>query len=169
MMPTGFDPSRAREAIREQAQTKDVEGIIAAVEEGVARFAAAAGRLPAERMDVVMPASEWTPQDCIEHLVSWDVRIAVEVLHVALTGALPESSAPTQPGGREGLLAQQREALDSLYAHVREASPDAFLDFTWDHPIFGPLNWREWLYFLRLHARDHAAQLSAAVDAWGGP
>lgn len=166
MMPAGFDPSPAREAIREQARTKDIEGLIAAVEGGVARFTAAAGAVPAERMGETMPGSEWTPLDCMEHLVSWDVRIAVEVLHVALTGALPESIPAAKPGPRERWFAQQREALDSLYAHIREASPDAFLDVTWEHPIFGPLNWREWLYFLRLHASDHASQLTAAVEAW---
>ena len=51
--------------------------------------------------------------------------------------------------------------------HIRAADPNANLDTKWRHPMFGDLNWREWLLFLRIHAQDHARQLEK-MDAQGG-
>ncbi len=33
------------------------------------------------------------------------------------------------------------------------------LERTWDHPMFGSLNFREWIAFQRLHAMDHVQQM----------
>ena len=33
------------------------------------------------------------------------------------------------------------------------------LERTWDHPWFGPLNFKEWIVFQRLHAMDHVQQI----------
>ena len=36
---------------------------------------------------------------------------------------------------------------------------------TVEHPMFGPLNWRETLLFMRLHDLDHAGQLGKIAAA----
>ena len=69
------------------------------------------------------------------------------------------------PSGREELLAKHAEAIESLFAHVREAAPDDFLNVTWSNDAFGELNWREWLLFLEHHCSEHARQLTAMRDA----
>jgi hypothetical protein len=47
---------------------------------------------------------------------------------------------------------------------VLAADPTAHLDRSIYHPIFGNLNWREALLFLRIHDLDHARQIQAATD-----
>lgn len=42
------------------------------------------------------------------------------------------------------------------------------LDQTIDHGMFGSLNWRETLLFLRLHDLDHAGQLGKIAGALAG-
>ena len=71
----------------------------------------------------------------------------------------------TLPAERDALIASHQDALDSLYIHVRDANPDAFILTTWPHSIFGELNWHEWLLFLELHTLDHARQLEATSNA----
>ena len=53
-------------------------------------------------------------------------------------------------------LERDREAL---FARVARAEPSARLDVTIEHFMFGSLNWRETLLFMRLHDLDHAGQL----------
>jgi len=64
-------------------------------------------------------------------------------------------------------LANDREALfaRALAADASRAS----LDRTIEHPMFGPLTWRETLLFSRLHDLDHAGQLQKIATALAAP
>jgi hypothetical protein len=46
---------------------------------------------------------------------------------------------------------------------VRAASDD-FAGITWDHPAFGPMNWRQWMVFISVHTAAHADQLEAMAQ-----
>ena len=74
------------------------------------------------------------------------------------------------PPGRTGLTAggdrpieELRRALAGLWAETGQlvaSLPEAGnLERTWDHPWFGPLNFKEWIAFQRLHALDHLQQM----------
>ena len=152
---------RGRAYLKSKAAELSIEEIISKVGAAVARAHAAAATIPAERFGVSLAEGEWSGEECLRHLVEWDVRNAQQILYVALSGELPPPAELELPSGRDGLLARHREAIDSLFAHVREAVPDAFLRVEWEHPFFGALNWREWLLFLELHNRDHGGQLQA--------
>lgn len=158
---------RAREIrahIQKQAAEKSVEDLIALVSDRAGQVAAVARTF--EPGDFAAPRGEgWSPRECLAHLVEWDLRNAQQILYAALSGELPPESEVELPADAAGLLAKHDEGLESLYVHVREADPDAYLDFTWDHMWFGPLNWREWLFFLRVHMADHLGQLQAMQRA----
>ncbi|MGI8927166.1 MAG: DinB family protein [Tepidiformaceae bacterium] len=167
-MATVMDPEqqRIRGYLQQQAQ-KPIEDLIARVEEGVAELEAAARAVEPEALDATVAGETWTPMDCIRHSTGSNIHGARQILYAAHTGELPADPTPTPGGGREEALAAQREAMDSLYAHVRDANPEAYLELKWEHPFFGDLNWREWLIFLRIHSKDHARQLqtmSGALD-----
>jgi hypothetical protein len=89
------------------------------------------------------------------------MQVAQQVIFASLEGTLPSDPEPVLPADRDAILARHIEAIDSLYEHVRAADPEANLHLKWEHQFFGDLNWREWLLFLRIHARDHARQLQA--------
>lgn len=152
---------RGRAYLKSKAAELSIEEIIAKVEAALEKAHAAAEAVPGHRFVVSPAEGEWSGEECLRHLVEWDVRNAQQILYVALSGELPPEADVQLPADRETLLARHREAIDSLFAHVREAAPDAFLGIEWEHPFFGALNWREWLLFLELHNRDHGGQLQA--------
>jgi len=48
---------------------------------------------------------------------------------------------------------------EALFERVLRADPLAYLKTPIEHGMFGTLNWRETLLFMRLHDLDHARQL----------
>ncbi|MBI3629639.1 MAG: DUF2236 domain-containing protein [Candidatus Rokubacteria bacterium] len=92
----------------------------------------------------------------------------INAIHDRVHGRLPESAgafpAPplrAAPAWSEA-LARDRAAL---FARVLAADPAGRLERTIEHGMFGPLNWRETLLFLRLHDLDHADQLRKIAAA----
>lgn len=147
--------------LQQQAAEKSIEELIARVREGVDEVHQSAFAVPPERRETVPEHDEWAPGDALRHLVGSNAHVSTQILHVALTGALHEGEEPAPAGTFEELVAKHDEAIESLFAHVREADPAAHLEVKWRHPFFGDLNWREWLIFLRIHCRDHARQITA--------
>jgi hypothetical protein len=159
--------ARIRGYLQQQAEQKTIDELVVRVQEGLDQLAAAARAIEASRFALVPPGEEWSPAQCLQHAAASNMHVAQQVLYVAHTGELPIEGEPPLPADREQILARQAEAIQSLYEHVREARPDAYLDVKWEHPFFGDLNWREWLLFLRIHAIDHARQLTAMKEAMG--
>ncbi len=159
-MTTDPEMLRIRSYLQAQAAEKSVEELIDRVEEGMRELAEAAAGIRLELRTTVPAGETWSPDDCLRHATGSDTHCARQILHVACTGELPAGAEEEPAGAFEEMLAKHREALDSLYEHVRAADPAAFLDVKWEHPFFGDLNWREWLLFLRIHAKDHARQLA---------
>jgi DinB superfamily len=150
--------------LQEQSAKRTTEEIVVRVNQAVEAVADAVRAISNDRLNDLGSGEgeEWTPVDCLRHVVEWNRMVGQQVLYVALSGELPPpGSAPPLPSTVEGLLATQSETMESLYAHVREADPAAYLHIRWEHPVFGSLNWREWFLFLRLHNLDHANQLKA--------
>ncbi len=152
-----------REYVESEAKSRTVEQLIELVEGETERFHAAA-RAAAAATSTPPPGEEWAPADVVRHLVERTMLRAREVLWVALSGEVPAPEERELPSDLETLLAMHREAIDSLYEHVR-AAPDDFAGITWDHPGFGPMNWRQWMVFISVHTADHAGQLERMVQA----
>lgn len=165
-MPDNPEMQRIRAYLQSQAAGKPVEDLIARVDEAMLELAAAANAIAPAQRTAMPPGETWTPADCLEHATSSDINCATQILHVAHTGELPATKDEAISGTFEEMLARHRAALDSLYEHVRAADPEGFLTVKWEHPFFGDLNWREWLLFLRIHAKDHARQLDAMRGAF---
>lgn len=166
--PRSAEFERIRGYLQQQAAQKDVSDLFGRVREGMDDLIAAARAVPAGKLETHPPGDDWAPLDCMQHAVQSNIQVAEDVLHVALTGARQGNGEPTLQRDRDTLIAAQEASLESLWAHVSEADPAANLHVTWEHPFFGELNWREWLLFLRIHARDHAGQLAAMREALGG-
>lgn len=164
--PAPTEAERILGYLQQQAAGRSIEELIARVQEGVDELAASARALNPATLDVPAgdaetPGETWSPRQCLEHAAGSNMSVARGVLHVALTGELPPAEEAPLPLDVEEVLDRHAEAIDSLYDHVREADPAAFLEVKWRHPMFGDLNWREWLLFIRIHSKDHARQLAA--------
>ena len=157
-----MDPERLRIRGYLQSQSeKPIDYLISKVEEGIVELAAAANAIDPAKRTIIPPGETWSPTDCLKHATSSDIHCATQILTVAHTGELPPGREDKMPDSFEAMLGRHREAMDSLYEHVRAADPGGFLQVKWKHPFFGDLNWREWLLFLRIHAKDHSGQLQA--------
>ena len=161
------DNERIRGYLQGQAAQRTTDELCSRVQEGVDELAAAARGVPESALHAIPEGDEWTPIACLKHAAASNMQVAQQVLYAALEGYLPGGAEPEVPTDVGSILAAHAEAIDSLYAHVRSADPEANLELKWPHQFFGELNWREWLLFLRIHSRDHARQL-VAMSGPGG-
>jgi predicted TIM-barrel fold metal-dependent hydrolase len=162
-MPLDAGAQATRDYVAREAASRTAEGLVELVESDVARLHALADGFPPERLRTPLDG-DWTPMDCVTHVASRTMVRAREVLYVALSGELPPPEEVSLPDDLPGVLAKHREAMDSLYAHVRDA-PDDFKAFTWNHPVVGPMTWPEWMVFVQAHLDDHCQQLERMAAA----
>ena len=153
--------------LQSDAGSRSIDDIHAYVLEKYDAFFDAVRAAPGRPAAAGTDASEWDADQVLKHLAEWNAQVGEDILHVCLTGERPGNPAPVFEGDRESLIQQQQQSLESVYAHVTAAEPDAFLDVTWPHPFFGELNWREWFLFLGVHAIDHTGQVGERSGAAG--
>ena len=144
--------------------------LVEKVQQAMADLKVAAAAVPAARFGERPTPDEWSGNEVMAHVVAADGYFGGGIQRL-LAGQPP---APRLGGrGVEGApllpaeawyraLAQQREAL---FAAVLAADPAAAPDQRIEHPMFGPLSWRETLLFTRLHDLDHAGQLQKIATA----
>ena len=106
---------------------------------------------------------EWSMKEVVGHMLGSSAAINHEIAGLA-------AGRESRPPGRTGITAggdrpieELRRALAGLWAEtgrlVASLPEDGNLERTWDHPWFGPLNFKEWIAFQRLHAMDHVQQM----------
>jgi len=145
--------------------------IVEKVQAAMADLRAAAVAVPPARSAERPEPTEWSANEVMAHVVVADEYFGGGICR--LLGGQPPAARP-EGRGIEGaplrsaeawydVLARQREVL---FAAVRAADPSAAPDQRIDHPMFGPLTWRETLLFTRLHDLDHAGQLQKIAAAF---
>ena len=166
--PTPEQLAQVEAWIRAEARTKSIDQAQSYVVSRVAKLVDAARAVPESALTTVPDGQEWSPIETLRHVAEWTAQCGEDVLHVSLTGERPGNSPPQFEPDRESLFAKLNDSVESVGAHVSEADPDAFLETRWEHPFFGPLNWREWHLFLGVHATDHSNQLKELTEALVG-
>jgi hypothetical protein len=165
------EQARIRGYLVAQGAKLSPAAIVEKVQQAMAGLKAAAAAVPAARFGERPAPEEWSGNEVMAHVVAADRYFGGGIQRL-LAGQPP----PGRPGGR-GIeaapllsaeawyraLAQQREAL---FAAVLAADPAAAPDQRIEHPMFGPLTWRETLLFTRLHDLDHTGQLQKIATAF---
>jgi len=159
------EEARIRSYLEAQAAKLSPAEVIDKVRAAMEQLRSAALAVPASRFDERPAPDEWSGNDVMAHVVAAGARFGGAIVRI-LDGA---PAAPPAAGGGEARapalpaalwwerLARDREAL---FERVLRADARAHLDRTIEHGLFGALNWRETLLFLRLHDLDHAGQLA---------
>ena len=144
--------------------------IVEKVRQAMVDLKAAAAAVPAARFGERPAPEEWSGNEVMAHVLAADLYFAGNIVTV-LDGGPPfprsggrgiEDAPARSAEAWCHLLAQQR---DALFAKVLAADPTASPDARIEHPMFGPLTWREALLFTRLHDLDHAGQLQKIATA----
>ncbi len=165
---------RIRSYLQAQGAKLSPPAIVDKVRAALADLRAAAESVPAARFTERPAAEEWSANEVMAHVVA-----AGGYFGGGITSILDQRPPPQRmkDQGAVGapvrttaewcdLLARDREAL---FGRVARADPAAHLDRAIEHGMFGPLNWRETLLFMRLHDLDHAGQLQKIAAALSGP
>ena len=138
---------------------------------------------PQAREHVPTPVSgegpKWCIKEVIGHYLVSERFLNNSVAEAAGVAPLPDPGPPIQ-----GMGAQSPEheamALDALRGKLVEFFDETItligglrgsgkLDEKFPHPVFGPLNVKEWLAFHRLHAMDHIQQIERIKTDPGYP
>lgn len=115
----------------------------------------------------------WSILEVAQHMLLWgrsvtdivEALAAGRVAEAPSIGALDVADAPTLAEARAVLT---REAV-RFAALPQRLSPDSDLAAVAEHPQFGPLNYRGWFLFARLHDGDHLRQIEAIKGSEGYP
>ena len=141
--------------------------VIEKVRAAMAQLQAAAIAVPASRFTERPAPDEWSGNEVMAHVVAAGRHFGDQILAI-LDGRARPGAERVQDGAVRSaeewwtILARDREAL---FDRVRAADPDAALEESIAHAMFGALNWRETLLFMRLHDLDHVGQLQKITAA----
>lgn len=118
---------------------------------------------------------EWSAAEVCDH-VCLSTGMVSNIIELLARGQRPgdeDWDPPPQFRGDKADLAGVRERLAALPDHT-EGLLDRCLttdrkDVTADNSYYGEMNWREWYYFLRLHALAHLEQIEKLRGMDGFP
>jgi len=164
------EEKRIRSYLEAQGAKLSPAAIIDKVRAAMADLQTAAAAVPAARFGERPAADEWSGNEVMAHVLAAGAYFGGGILSVLDDRPLPTrmkdagaAGAPARTAAEwSALLARDREGL---FERVLRADPLAHLERPIDHGMFGPLNWRETLLFLRLHDLDHAGQLRKIAEA----
>ncbi len=116
---------------------------------------------------------EWCIKEVLGHMLDSGTGVNEEIAKLVENNP---SSRPARMGiasGADRPIGELRESLAHQWTQtvrlVASLPEDGNLERTWDHPAFGPLNFREWIAFQRLHAMDHIQQMEKVKAHPGYP
>jgi uncharacterized damage-inducible protein DinB len=139
---------------------KDVSAVVAVIERERRRLLDLLADVSQEQAEFAPAPGQWSIREIVEHVVAAERGVLAVIARLAGVAAPPERGPAA---GRS--LAELRKDLASVRAQlqvlVRDLPQDASLDAKHDHLFFGPLNWKEWLAFQRVHDGDHIEQIEA--------
>ena len=168
-----MDPEfeRIRGYLQTQAAKLSVPELADKVRADMEQLRAAAEAVPAATFLDRPSEDSWSANEVMAHVVDGGKAVARSITGVLDSGQKPGPTFVDRMEKTEtersadawwSALVTDREAL---FARVKQATGEEHLDVTWLHPMFGDLNWREWLLFLRIHDLDHARQIQSISAA----
>ncbi|MGH8925915.1 MAG: DinB family protein [Acidimicrobiia bacterium] len=161
------DFERITSYLHAQATKLSVPELVEKVRNDARQLREAFVSVPSDRFAYRPSPDEWSPNEVAAHIVGTSEgfgRAIEEIVAGREPTATPldvmTEAAETRTGEEWWDLHEANR--ERLFASVLAADPEAHLDRTIHHPMFGNLNWREALLFLRVHDLDHARQIQAA-------
>ena len=106
---------------------------------------------------------EWCIKEVLGHMIESGKGVNREIANLVEDRPSAREARMGVVAGADRTLEEMRQALTDLWGETGRlvaSLPEAGnLERTWDHPMFGSLNFREWIAFQRLHALDHVQQM----------
>jgi len=139
---------------------KDTSAIVAVIERERQRLLDVLAGVSREQAEFAPSPGQWSIRDVAEHVAAAERGVVEIIARLAGTTAPPQG-----PPAAGRSLAELRQHLSAVRAQllglIEGLAQDANLNAKHDHLFFGPLNWKEWLAFQRVHDGDHIEQIQA--------
>jgi len=165
---------RIRDYLVSQAAKLGIPELVDKLRRDAVALREAAERVPDQRFRERPDDGEWSAAEVFTHVLEMTVH-GDAAIYAIVTGGRPPSVRDAVSGAVWGDLRDAggywrtfEELREPFYARVLRARGDEHLEVTLAHPWFGPLNWREWMLFMRVHDLDHARQIGAIADRFAG-
>ena len=162
------DLERITSYLRAQSRKLSVPELVEKVRNDALQLRDALAAVPSDRFSTRPAPGEWSPNEVAAHIVTTSDLFGQAITEI-VAGREPTSTPLDVISDRVAVRTgaewwELHEAnRERLFASVLGADPEAHLGKSIFHPIFGNLNWREALLFLRIHDLDHARQIEAAI------
>jgi len=157
-----------------QANKLSVAGLVEKVRKDVQPLRDVAASVPAERFRERPGPEDWSAAEVFTHIITMNEHGAAAIEGILDTGALPPRiDDKLRHEEQENLRTAEdywqayQDRRERLLERVSTARGDEHPDIKITHPMFGPLSWREWLLFMRIHDLDHTRQIQAVREALG--
>ncbi|MEE8369193.1 MAG: DinB family protein, partial [Dehalococcoidia bacterium] len=106
---------------------------------------------------------EWCVKEVLGHMLVSGKGVNNEIANLVEDRPSAREARMGVSSGAERPIGELRQALADMWTEtgllVGSLPEDGNLERTWDHPMFGSLNFKEWIAFQRLHAMDHIQQM----------
>jgi len=167
---TSEETLRIRSYLTAQGAKLSPDQLIGNVQEAMTKLREAAAAVPPTRFAEPPAPGEWSANEVMAHVVEAGGHFSAAIVRI-LDGQPPGeprdvAARDTRPRPMAEWWALLERDRTELFQRVRSAPPTARLEATIPHPLFGGLNWRETLLFMRLHDLDHAGQLAKVAGAF---
>lgn len=168
------EAQRIRDYLVVQSARLTVPELVDKLRRDVAPLREAAGAVPAGRFHERPADGEWSAAEVFTHVLEMTEHGDAAIAAIIAGGQPPRVRDVVSERVRTGLETaedywRQFEALrEPFYARVLRARGDEHLEVKMVHPTFGPLSWREWLLFMRVHDLDHMRQIQAIAGRFTG-
>lgn len=146
--------------LRHQAD-KDPEDLAALMERTAADCARCLDGI-SEEQAAFQYDQEWSIKEVLGHMLASGKGVNREIGNLTEDRPSTGEARMGVVSGADRPIGELRQALARLWretARLAASLPEAGLERTWEHPLFGPLNPGEWIAFQRLHAVDHIQQI----------
>jgi len=77
----------------------------------------------------------------------------------------PESAHPSGKEALPDILARMRQTREELHRLKPRIEATDLSAFVYPHPVFGPLNFYQWLAFIGIHEERHLAQIEKTLTS----
>ena len=162
------EQKRIRGYLQAQGAKLSPADVVDKVRAAMRDLRAAADAVPADRFDEVPAPDEWSANQVMAHVLDAGRHFGDQILAVldaAPRAGVARAAADTERRTAADWCARLERDRQALFERVLRADPSSRLDATIEHGMFGPLNWRETLLFMRLHDLDHVGQLQKIAAA----
>ncbi len=162
------EEQRIRSYLQAQGAKLSPSEVVAKVCAAMEELRAALCSIPSARFTERPAPDEWSANEVMAHVVSAGAHFGDRIVAILDDASgTPDRNDDTDIPALTAIEWWDRLLRDRtvLFERVRHAPLDAHLDRTIEHGMFGALNWRETLLFLRLHDLDHAGQLRNVAAA----